>query len=193
MKMRFPPVLTMIALGACTVLDAADETLVPPPPPPTQAALGPASQVLKFLEGKKDVPLVYDFVLIGDTKIELIPVTSDHDAYIFFGRVGCKPAVPLMISALSEFESAAKTGKAMICTSAHLHHALIAQTGEDFGYDRTMWQKWWDQTGKNLPDDHFDPESNSKKKANQRLEPTPTAVTPAASAAAAPASGVAHH
>lgn len=167
--MRLTPLLTMIALGGWALLDAAGESPVPPPPQPTQAALGPASQVLRFLEGKKDVPLVYDFVLVGDTKVELIPVTSDHDAYIFFGRVGCKPAVPLMIRALSEFESAAKAGEAMICTSAHLHHALIAQTGEDFGYDRAAWQKWWDQVGKSLPDDHFDPESNSKKRAIKRL------------------------
>ena len=182
-----------IAFGGWAVIGTADEPLVPQPPPPTEAALGPASQVLKFLEGKRDVPLVHDVILVGDTKVELIPVTSDHDAYIFFGRVGCKAAVPLMIRGLSEFESAAKAGKDMICTSAHLHHALIAQTGENFGYDRSAWQKWWDQVGKDLPDDHFDPESNSKKRANQRPEPTPTAVTPAAGAVGVTAVGAAHH
>jgi hypothetical protein len=193
MKKRVTRFFLLVALSVGAATYAADEPLAAPPPPPTQAALGPASQVLKFLEGKKDELPADDFILLGDTKVDLIPVTSDHDAYIFFGRVGCKAAVPLMIRALSEFERAAKAGKEMTYTSAHLHHALIAQTGEDFGYDRAAWQKWWDQVGKNLPDDHFDPESNSKKRANQRLEPTPTAVTPAASAAAAPASGVAHH
>ena len=88
-----------------------------------------------------------------------------HDAYLYFCRVGHKEAVPALIKALSEVEYneveiEGKKERAYECTWSHLLKALKSQTRKDFGFDQAAWQKWWDTEGKNLPDSYFDPKKH---------------------------------
>ncbi|MBC2606325.1 hypothetical protein [Pelagicoccus albus] len=100
---------------------------------------------------------------------------SLHNGYARLIDYGMKKSVPFLIDDLTEANEAIKEAEekneGYICTWKHLHDALKAQTGEDFGFDQEAWRSWWNTKGKNLPEEHFNPKKN-KEKVNQAVDTT---------------------
>lgn len=71
---------------------------------------------------------------------------SLHNGYAGLIEHGRKEAVPFLIDDLTEANEAIKEAEEkdeeIICTWIHLHDALKAQTGEDFGFDQEAWRDW---------------------------------------------------
>ena len=85
------------------------------------------------------------------------PSMSQHNAYLYFCKLGHREAIPALIRALSEVKYTEESGKRWYdCTWLHLRSALQAQTGKFYGFDQAAWQKWWDSEGKDLPEHYFD-------------------------------------
>jgi hypothetical protein len=166
--MTFRQIVSAVIAGTLPIIVGADqgvsaskeagavtETLV-------MESLGSALRAVRHDDPKTEV------VRISATETQEIMPMSPHDAYLFFGRVGCKEAVPALIKNLGEAEFIeTKNGRRLcVCTWTHLHDALKAQTGKDFGFDQAAWQRWWDAGGKDFPESYFDPQKHENAALN---------------------------
>ncbi len=84
---------------------------------------------------------------------------SHHSAFIFLSQRAAKEVVPHLIEDLSYIQKKTRNGKKkkvrLQCTWWHLLDALMAHTGENFGYRQKDWKRWWDEIGSSQPPEFF--------------------------------------
>ena len=102
--------------------------------------------------------------LNGDIRHADPSAVSYHSAFIYLMENGSKEAIPALIEKLGELPEEIEAGRKkrfrIQCTWSHLKDALTYQTGQEFGYNKERWERWWREEGKSLPSEHYNPAKN---------------------------------
>lgn len=72
----------------------------------------------------------------------LIAWNKSHDGFIMLESIGDETSVPLLIRSLARAPEDDRKSGHVECTWGHCKDALVAITGEDFGYDVEKWRSW---------------------------------------------------
>ncbi|MBK1881955.1 hypothetical protein JIN85_05985 [Luteolibacter pohnpeiensis] len=75
---------------------------------------------------------------------QLIAWNPNHEGFILLNSVGDDSSIPLLIRNIRRVPEADVTAGKVECTWGHCRKALVALTGEDFGYDAEKWQAWYE-------------------------------------------------
>ena len=81
---------------------------------------------------------------LRDAIHRLIAWNPSHDGFIFLEKVGDDSSIPLLIRNIRRIPEADAKAGVVECTWGHCREALVALTGEDFGYDAEKWQAWYE-------------------------------------------------
>jgi hypothetical protein len=73
---------------------------------------------------------------------KLIAWNGSHDGFIMLESIGNETSVPLLIRSLGRAPEDDRKSGHVECTWGHCKDALVAITGEDFGYDVEKWKDW---------------------------------------------------
>ena len=72
----------------------------------------------------------------------LIAWNVSHDGFIMLESIGYETSVTLLIRSLGRAPEEDRKSGHVECTWCHCKDALVAITGEDFGYDVEKWKAW---------------------------------------------------
>ncbi|MEP4077862.1 hypothetical protein [Haloferula sp.] len=72
----------------------------------------------------------------------MIAWNESHDGFVLLETLGDETSVPLLIRSLGRAPEEDRKSGRVECTWGHCRDALIAITGEDFGYDVEKWRAW---------------------------------------------------
>lgn len=74
----------------------------------------------------------------------LIAWNPSHGGFLLLEEVGDDSSIPLLIRNIRRIPEAEAKAGVVECTWSHCRDALVAITGEDFGYDAKKWQAWYE-------------------------------------------------